>query len=94
VRIRLALVAVSPREVVVHLGRSELGRVGIAAEPVEMLLPAVELAPGVNVFHLSSSVPASRQGQGRNQLRSFGLEDASIRMVSLPPTLLPVDNGR
>ena len=83
--VRLDLVGVSPREVFLrHRGR-RVGSVRVDATPTALVLPALELQPGVNVFWLSSSEPATRQNHGRNQLRAFGLKVSSIKIVSELP---------
>ncbi len=79
--LRFQIVGVSPREVVfVHNDRA-VRTVRTGDEPVELLLPHLELAPGVNRFQLRSPEPAKRLGTGRYQLRTFGLKEWSIKIA-------------
>lgn len=76
--LRLAVVAGSPRAVVLeHNGRAvHTFRIGDAA--AELHLPALKLTPGVNQFALRSDRPAQRLSAGRYQLRAFGLKESAI----------------
>ena len=80
--LRLTLVGVNAREIAFeHAGRVlRTTRVGEA--PVVLNLPQFVLAPGVNTMALRSREPAVRTGVGRYQLRTFGLQDSSIRVVA------------
>lgn len=76
----LSLLAVSPRTLTLtHEGRL-IGT--LQADQVRRVLrvSGLVLAPGVNRFRLESDEPPDRQGQGRYQLRSFGLTGASFRV--------------
>ena len=78
--IRLELVGVSNREVMLSQNGRRVQAVQTGEEPVAMVLPQLELAPGVNCFRLHSPEPAKRLGTGRYQLRTFGLKASSIRI--------------
>jgi hypothetical protein len=83
-RLQLTLVGVSPRDVrLEHEGRL-VGQVRAGEKPVELSLPHLELAPGVNHFKLRSSEPATRLGPARYQLRTFGLKESSVKVS--PPS--------
>ena len=53
-------------------------------QPGKIVVPHLELAPGVNRFVLRSSEPAQRGGVGPYQLRAFGLRKSSIKILSGP----------
>ena len=89
-KLRLEIVAASKREVVLEQNGRPVRSVLADGPPVELLLPALELAPGVNRFTLRSPESAVRLSSGRYQLRAFGLKDSSITIV---PSL-PVANGQ
>jgi phosphoglycerol transferase len=78
--LRLELVGVSAREVILDQNGRRIHAVQTGDDPVEVLLPRVTLAPGVNQFLLHSPEPARRLGTGRYQLRTFGLKASSIRI--------------
>jgi len=48
------------------------------------VVEGVEMAPGINVFHLDSSGPASRGPGGRGSLRAFGLLRSSVGPPGMP----------
>jgi hypothetical protein len=48
-----------------------------------MELPQLTLVPGVNRFKLRSQEPAVRVDSGRYQLRTFGLQESSIKITSV-----------
>ena len=78
--VRLELVGVSPREVVLLQNGRRIQSVQTGDQPVELVVPRLELAPGVNRFLLTSPEPAKRLSTGRYQLRTFGLKSSSIRI--------------
>jgi phosphoglycerol transferase len=78
--LRLELVGVSNREVILDLNGRRVGSVQAGEAPVELALPRLELAPGVNRFLLHSPEPAKRLSSGRYQLRTVGLKSSSIRI--------------
>ena len=82
--LRLELVGVSKREVILDHGRRRVDAVQTGEEPVQMMLPRLELAPGVNCLRLHSPEPAMRLSSGRYQLRTFGLKSSSIRIHAGP----------
>lgn len=84
VNLRLELQGISPREVTVEQQGRRVGAVQVGEKPVMLALPGLQLPPGVTVFRLISSVPASRQGPGRNQLRAIGLKNWVIEVTSPP----------
>ena len=91
-KLRLEIVAASKREVVLEQNGRPVRSVQADGPPVELLLPALELAPGVNRFTLRSPQSAVRLSAGRYQLRAFGLKDSSITIVpSLPVASRPAD---
>ena len=86
--LRLEVVGVSNREVILMQNNRQVHAVQTGEAPVEMLLPRLELAPGVNCFVLHSPEPAKRLSTGRYQLRTVGLKASSIR---IHPGSQPVD---
>ncbi len=82
VSLTLRLVGVTPREVTFeHEGRP-IRTVRVGTEAVPLVLPGLELHPGVNRFALRSPEAAVRLGEGRYQLRTFGLERMSFKVVA------------
>jgi hypothetical protein len=81
--LKFKLVGATEREVTLeHEGRRVgAARVGRAAGGIE--LPQLTLVPGVNRFKLRSREPAVRVDSGRYQLRTFGLEESSIKITSV-----------
>lgn len=81
--LQLTVVAATPRTLILtRNGEDEpLASIEAGPEPRIVALPEVWMEPGVNCFTLRASKPAIRQGQGRNQLRSFGL-GASVVALS------------
>ena len=77
---RLELVGVSNRDVILRQNGKPVHTVQTGEQPVELLLPRLELAPGVNCFVLHSPAAAKRLSTGRYQLRTFGLKASSIRI--------------
>lgn len=80
--VRLKLVAVSDRDVQLeHAGRVvrtvRAGTTAVTLEISDLVIP-----PGVNLFALRSNQKAMRLGTGRYQLRTFGLQESSIRVLS------------
>jgi phosphoglycerol transferase len=77
------LVGATEREVTLeHEGRQVgAARVGRVAGAIE--LPQLTLVPGVNLFKLRSREPAVRLDSGRYQLRTFGLQESSIKITSV-----------
>ncbi|MBI4626341.1 MAG: hypothetical protein HY736_24375 [Verrucomicrobia bacterium] len=85
--LRLTLVGVNERDVsFVQAGRV-LRTIQVGETPVALNVPQLVLAPGVNVMVLRSPKPAVRVGTGQYQLRTFGLQDSSIKVIS-PAKLL------
>ncbi|MBL9189238.1 MAG: hypothetical protein JNK23_17280 [Opitutaceae bacterium] len=82
VDLRLALVAVAPRDVSFEHNGRPVRTVRIGEEPVELHLPTLALAPGVNRFALRTRAPAVRLNAGRYQLRSFGLKESAIHPLA------------
>lgn len=80
--LRFELQSVSPREIRVEQGRRQIGALPVNTTPATLALPGLQLPPGVTVFRLISSEPATRQGSGRNQLRAIGLKDWHIDVVA------------
>jgi phosphoglycerol transferase len=76
--VRLELVSVSPRDLTVEHNGRPVKTLQLGDQPVELALPRIELAPGVNRFSLRSSAPPKRLSEGRYQLRTFGLKDSAI----------------
>lgn len=81
--IRLNVVAASERELRLERNGKLVGKFSAGVTPRSVVLPRVELAPGVNRFQLRSHTPAIRQG---GQLRSFGVEEKSVRVARIPST--------
>jgi hypothetical protein len=82
--LRFEIVGVSPREVILELNGKPVQSVRTGDAPVEMTVTKLDLAPGVNRFTMRSPEPARRLSTGRYQLRTFGLKDASIRIIPGP----------
>jgi hypothetical protein len=61
-----------------------LGQVTLGSAPARLVVEGVEMAPGINVFHLDSSGPASRGPGGRGSLRAFGLLRSSVGPPGMP----------
>ncbi len=76
--LRLSIAATTPRSVVFEHDGRIVRTLQVGGAPVELHLPALTLAPGVNRFALRSSEPAHRAGPGRYQLRAFALKESSI----------------
>lgn len=79
-QLRLELLGVTPREVALKHGGNKVGAVRTGGEPAVLAVEDLLLAPGVNVFQLTSSEPSKRLSSGRYQLRSFGLKSVAIRV--------------
>ena len=93
VDLKLTVVGATPREVVMEHEGEPVMTIAAAATPSEIIVPEVELAPGVNRFKLRSPARAIRQNAGRNQLRSFALREAVVRPCgprATPPRLTQV----
>lgn len=82
--LRLEVVGVSPRQIILKQNGKTVASAHATDQPVELALPALELAPGVNRFVLSSPEPAKRLSTGRYQLRAFGLKSSSIKIAPGP----------
>jgi hypothetical protein len=78
--LRFELIGVSSREVILNHNGYRVQSVQTHDEPVQMLVPRLELAPGVNCFRLHSPEPAMRLSTGRYALRTFGLKASTIRI--------------
>ena len=78
--LQLELVGVSDREVILYQNDRRVRAVQTGEAPVAMVLPQIQLAPGVNCFRLHSPEAAKRLSTGRYQLRTFGLKASSIRI--------------
>ncbi len=81
VELRFQITAVSPRTVTVNVNGKQVSAVQIAEQPVELALSRFELAPGVNCIALRSIEESKRLSTGRYQLRSFGLKEATIKVL-------------
>jgi phosphoglycerol transferase len=87
----LSLMAVSPRTLTLtHEGRP-VGTMRADQHKQMLQVSGLVLAPGVNRLRLESDEPPDRQGQGRYQLRSFGLTGATFRIRAAPylPEIVP-----
>lgn len=83
-QVRLELGAVSPRAVELwHNGRP-VERREVGESPVTFGPTPLSLAPGVNHFVLRSPAEAQRASSGRYQLRTFGLKESAITILSQP----------
>ena len=82
VDLRLRLSAANARVLTLLHEGEKIGSIEAGPEARELRVPRLTLPPGVNRFELRSNQPAQRQGQGRYQLRSFGLHEASVRVIS------------
>jgi hypothetical protein len=82
VDIELTLLSPVPRDVTFkHRGHPVLS-VQVSDVPAQLSVAQLVLPPGVNVFTLHSNMPAVRLSQGRYQLRTFGLQASSIKVIS------------
>jgi phosphoglycerol transferase len=81
-QLRLKLVGVNERDVRLEHDGKVIRTVRLGEAPVTLELTDLVLRPGVNVFALRSNKPAVRLSTGRYQLRTFGLQDSSIKVVS------------
>jgi phosphoglycerol transferase len=81
VNIELTLIAPEPREVAFQHRGQRVNSVHVGDAPARLSVQLV-LPPGVNVFTLKSSEPPVRLGEGRYQLRTFGLHASSIKVIS------------
>lgn len=84
VDLELSLMAVGPRTLTLACEGRPVGLMRAEQGKHVMQAPGLVLAPGVNRFRLESDEPPERQGQGRYQLRSFGLSRASFRIRAAP----------
>lgn len=79
VDLQLTLQAVTPREVILARNGDRVRSISVDTAPTTLDLARFEMLPGINRFTLRSDSPATRLGQGPNQLRSFGLKASSVR---------------
>jgi phosphoglycerol transferase len=84
--LRLNVTAVTPREIVLEQDDEPVRSFTATDAPHPLILSQLELAPGVNRFKLRSTARAIRQNAGRNQLRSFAVEEASV-CIDVKPTV-------
>jgi hypothetical protein len=82
--LRLNTLAVTPRELVLERDGEPVRRFTAAEAPHRWVVSQLELAPGINRFKLCSTAPGVRRNGGRNQLRSFGVEESSVRFEVKP----------
>jgi phosphoglycerol transferase len=81
--LRLEFEPVQATHVSLVRGHEVLGRTALETGRATLELTRMTLEPGVNVFHLQSEKPAVRLGNGRYQLRAFGLAASAIRVAGL-----------
>jgi hypothetical protein len=82
--VELTLHAESRRKIVLLHEDRPAGAVEVATEPGVLRVPSLVLAPGINRFRLQADRPAERKGEGRYQLRSFGLGRVVLRFPAEP----------
>ena len=87
VELRFELLGVTPRDIALEHNGRRIHTVRTGDQPVELLQPRIDLAPGVNRFVLRSAEPAKRLSSGRYQLRTFGLKSSSIKVISSDTTV-------
>ena len=83
--LRLNAAGVTARELTLERDGDPVHRFAVAGQTGSPVVVRLELVPGVNRFKLCSDLSAVRQGAGSNQLKSFGVEESSIRMF--PPAI-------
>ena len=86
VDLRLTVVGATPRELLVERDGEPVTEMRVSDKPSALVVPKVELTPGVNRFKVRCREAAVRLGTGRNQLRSFGVQEARVEVNLLPVT--------
>jgi hypothetical protein len=81
VNLEFKIVGIGGREITFENNRKIVRRFETTDTATAVLISDLELTPGVNRFRLCSNRPAVRQNAGRNQLRSYGLEESTVRVV-------------
>lgn len=94
VDLRFDVVGATAREIMLERDGEILGQLSAQAIPTNVVLSEVQLSPGVNRFKLRSPTRSIRNSAGRNQLRSFGLHDVSIRPCGKRPDLPRLTENR
>jgi hypothetical protein len=88
VDLRFDVVGATAREIMLERDGDIVSQLQAQDIPTKVVLSEVQLSPGVNRFKLRTPARSIRQGTGRNQLRSFGLNAVTIHPCSkraLPP---------
>ncbi len=80
VDVNMTVMGATPRDLILDRDGESVGRVTAGPDPKPMVLTKLQLEPGVNRFKLRSPQAAVRQGAGRNQLRSFGVQRADVTL--------------
>jgi phosphoglycerol transferase len=79
VDIRFNAVGAARRALTLELDGDVVGKFEVTETASAHSFPQVKLQPGLNRMKVRSSADAIRAGVGRNQLRSFALQDPSVR---------------
>jgi phosphoglycerol transferase len=79
VDIRFNAVGAGRRELTLELEGEVVGQFEVTDAASAHTFPQVKLQPGLNRMKMRSSADAIRAGLGRNQLRSFALQDPLVR---------------
>jgi hypothetical protein len=83
---RFRVSGVDPRHFILRVYGHEQFRASVGLDPVEVVLPRIELQPGANRFDLQTFEPSVRVSQERSRLRALALRDLGFRVLpeSLP----------
>jgi hypothetical protein len=69
----------TPRELSLEHDGAIVSTLKVGESPSKQILSHVKLSPGINRFKLRCGTRAVRRNGARNQLRSFGLHEVSVR---------------
>jgi hypothetical protein len=81
VDLEFKIMGVDSREITLENNDQVVRRFGTMDAASDVVIPALELKPGVNRLRLSSDRPAIRQNAGRNQLRAFGVQESTVHVI-------------
>jgi len=81
VDLQLTLAAVERKKLTLTLDGRTLGSIEAEEKPRVLSVPNLVIPPGVSRFKLEADASANRVGPGRDQLRSFGLSAASVKVL-------------
>lgn len=81
-RLRFQISAVGPRRFKLRQNGRLLMDRPVGEQPVEIVLPSLQLSPGVNRFDFSSNAWAERVGKEKNRLRDLAVDDLAFSVES------------